>query len=35
MKRSVYFELEKEDVQKIADLKGCVGYAKDPDTTNF
>ncbi len=29
------FEIDEEDVQKIADLKGCVGYAKDPDTTNF
>ena len=29
------FELEAADVQLIADLKGCVGYAKDPDTTTF
>ncbi len=29
------FELEEEDVQKIADLKGCVGYAPDPDSTSF
>ncbi|MFP3156049.1 aldo/keto reductase [Lachnospiraceae bacterium ZAX-1] len=26
------FELETADVQLIADLKGCVGYAADPDT---
>ena len=25
----------KEDVQLIADLKGCVGYADDPDHTPF
>ena len=29
------FELEDNDVQTIADLKGCVGYASDPDTTRF
>jgi diketogulonate reductase-like aldo/keto reductase len=29
------FELSDEDVQLIADLKGCVGYASDPDCTNF
>ena len=29
------FELSDEDVQLIADLKGCVGYASDPDHTNF
>ena len=29
------FELEDKDVQMIADLKGCVGYASDPDTTRF
>lgn len=29
------FELSDEDVQLIADLKGCVGYAGDPDHTNF
>lgn len=26
------FELEEKDVQLIADLKGCVGYSRDPDT---
>ena len=29
------FELEPEDVQLIADLKGCVGYAVDPDTITW
>ena len=29
------FELSDEDVQLIADLKGCVGYASDPDRTHF
>lgn len=29
------FELEAKDVQLIADLKGCVGYSSDPDTTTF
>ena len=29
------FELAEEDVQLIADLKGCVGYASDPDNRNF
>lgn len=29
------FELSDEDVQLIADLKGCVGYASDPDRTSF
>lgn len=29
------FELSPEDVQCIADLKGCCGYASDPDTTTF
>ena len=29
------FELSDEDVRLIADLKGCVGYASDPDRTNF
>lgn len=29
------FELDEADVQLIADLKGCVGYASDPDTTAF
>ena len=28
-------ELSDEDIQLIADLKGCVGYASDPDRTNF
>ena len=27
------FELDSSDVQLIADLKGCVGYSSDPDTT--
>ncbi len=26
------FSLTDEDVQRIADLKGCVGYSSDPDT---
>lgn len=29
------FELEEADVQLIADLKGCVGYAGDPDNMPF
>ena len=29
------FELDQEDVQMIADLKGCVGYSADPDTTTW
>lgn len=29
------FELEAADVQLIADLKDCVGYSSDPDTTTF
>ena len=29
------FIMEESDVQLIADLKGVVGYSKDPDTTNF
>ena len=29
------FELSAQDVQTIADLKGCCGYSKDPDTTTF
>jgi diketogulonate reductase-like aldo/keto reductase len=29
------FELEAADVQMLAGLKGCVGYANDPDTTGF
>ena len=29
------FELDSSDVQLIADLKGCVGYSSDPDTTTF
>lgn len=29
------FELEDKDVQMIADLNGCVGYASDPDSTRF
>ena len=29
------FELEESDVQKIADLKGCVGLSVDPDTMPF
>ncbi len=29
------FSLTDEDVRLIADLKGCVGYANDPDTRNF
>ena len=29
------FELSDEDVRLITDLKGCVGYASDPDRTNF
>ena len=29
------FELEEADVQLIADLKGCVGYASDPDNRFF
>lgn len=29
------FELAAADVQLIADLKGCVGYASDPDATTF
>ncbi|MDR3173015.1 MAG: aldo/keto reductase [Treponema sp.] len=29
------FELSPDDVKLIADLKGCVGYSKDPDTTEF
>jgi diketogulonate reductase-like aldo/keto reductase len=29
------FELEATDVQLIADLKGCVGYSANPDTTTW
>jgi len=29
------FELDVADVQLIADLKGCVGYSANPDTTTF
>ena len=29
------FELAAEDVQLIANLKGCVGYSHDPDTTTW
>jgi hypothetical protein len=29
------FELDAADVRLIADLKGCVGYSKDPDKTEF
>ncbi|MCR4928305.1 MAG: aldo/keto reductase [Lachnospiraceae bacterium] len=29
------FELSDEDVKLIADLKGCVGYASDPDQRPF
>lgn len=29
------FELEAGDVQRIADLKGCVGYSNDPDQRPF
>ncbi|MBR4831114.1 MAG: aldo/keto reductase [Butyrivibrio sp.] len=29
------FELEETDVALLAGLKGCVGFATDPDTTNF
>ena len=29
------FELAEEDVQLIASLKGCVGYASDPDNRTF
>jgi len=29
------FELSPEDVQLIADMKGVVGYARDPDTIDF
>lgn len=29
------FELSEEDVKLIAGLKGCVGYASDPDTRTF
>ena len=29
------FELDEQDVQLIADLKGCVGLSSDPDTKPF
>ena len=29
------FELSDEDVRRIADLKGCAGYAPDPDQVGF
>ena len=29
------FELSDEDVKQIAGLRGCVGYASDPDTRTF
>jgi len=29
------FEMVASDVQLISDMKGCVGYHKDPDTTQF
>lgn len=29
------FELTKEDMQVLSNLKGCCGYAQDPDTITF
>jgi diketogulonate reductase-like aldo/keto reductase len=29
------FSLQDDDVQRIAELKGCVGYSHDPDTVGF
>ena len=29
------FELEAEDVKRIAELRGCVGFARNPDETSF
>jgi diketogulonate reductase-like aldo/keto reductase len=29
------FELDEQDVKLIADLKGCVGFARNPDETEF
>lgn len=29
------FELSKQDVEKISNLKGCCGYSHNPDTTTF
>ena len=29
------FELDADDVQMMADLKGCVGYSHDPDTITW
>ena len=29
------FELSDEDVRLIADLRGCVDYASDPEHTNL
>lgn len=29
------FELDEADVERIAGLKGCVGYSSDPDATKF
>ena len=29
------FSLTEEDMKQISDLKGCVGYAKNPDETSF
>lgn len=29
------FDLDEADIQRIADLKGCVGFESDPDQTNF
>ena len=29
------FELEEDDVRKIADLTGCVGLSGNPDTMPF
>jgi diketogulonate reductase-like aldo/keto reductase len=29
------FELSEQDVQTISDLKGCCGYAQNPDLTTF
>ena len=29
------FEIEQEDVQMMADLKGVVGYSSNPDTVTW
>jgi diketogulonate reductase-like aldo/keto reductase len=29
------FELEEADVQRIAEMKGCIGYSDDPDTITW